>query len=232
MWVAAHKEQSLGYDIKGIVERASAQWSPYRGSPCEEARVSILVVMGMSTHTCTRPPPPSSASHCTHFRWHKFILPRGTRWLISHHVAAFSTWALKYERGEVCNVRAARAESCALWCGWEEGLAYNSGHATTSRQRYLSGFSRQTWSTDEKQSWPQRGAVHGLWKAPSLTTCTHTVYHLWSAHESMAQHVQAFAEHPHMRWIMRLHAYKYSQNAHDYNMGFRLRFILTLTFLS
>lgn len=55
MWVAArrpaHKEQSLSYDIKGIVEQASAQRPPYMGSLCEEVRVFIFVVMGMNTHT-------------------------------------------------------------------------------------------------------------------------------------------------------------------------------------
>lgn len=58
MWVAArrpaHKEQSLSYDIKGIVEQASAQRPPYMGSLCKEVRVFILVVMGMNTHTHTR----------------------------------------------------------------------------------------------------------------------------------------------------------------------------------
>lgn len=73
MWVAAHrpahKEQSLSYDIKGIVGQASAQRPPYMGSLCKEVRVFILVVMGMDTHThtSTQPPPPSSASPCSDF---------------------------------------------------------------------------------------------------------------------------------------------------------------------
>lgn len=48
-----HKEQSLSYDIKGIVEQATAQWSPYMGSLCKEVHVFILVVMGMNTQRST-----------------------------------------------------------------------------------------------------------------------------------------------------------------------------------
>lgn len=54
-----HKDQSLSYDIKDIVEQASAQWQqpppplPLFGSLCKEVHVFILVVMGMNTHTDT-----------------------------------------------------------------------------------------------------------------------------------------------------------------------------------
>lgn len=55
MWVAArspvNKEQSLSYDIKGIVEMDSAQHPPYADSLCKEVRVFALVVMEMDTHT-------------------------------------------------------------------------------------------------------------------------------------------------------------------------------------
>lgn len=64
----AHKEQSLSYDIKGIVEQASAQRPPYMGSLCKEVRVFILVVMGMNTHMDMQLPLPSSVSPCTDFR--------------------------------------------------------------------------------------------------------------------------------------------------------------------
>lgn len=46
-----HKEQSLSYDIKGIVERGLAQQLPYMGSLCKEARVFLPVVMATDTHT-------------------------------------------------------------------------------------------------------------------------------------------------------------------------------------
>lgn len=205
MWVAArrpaHKEQSLSYDIKGIVQQASAQRPPYMGSLCKEVHVFILVVMGMNTHTYThtsaQPPPPPSASPCTDFSWHKFILLCGTCWLVSHHVAAFSTWTLKYEPG---NSVFLRYKGGAGWnmlrqgmaWGWEEGLMYNSGCATTNCQRYPSGLSRESHRTDEKQSWLQRRVKHDLGKSPAVTTHPHSVYHLWTVHGNMCKWCNMF----------------------------------------
>lgn len=71
-----HKDQSLSYDIKDIVEQASAQWQqppfppPLFGSLCKEVHVFIFVVMGMNTHrhthTSTELLPPSSVFNVGH----------------------------------------------------------------------------------------------------------------------------------------------------------------------
>lgn len=124
------------------------------------------------THTSTQPPPPWSASPCTDFSWHKFSLLCRTCRFVSHHVAAFITWMLKYEPGNSVFVIQGDA-----W-GWEEGLVCNSGCATNNCQRYSSGLSGESQMRSE-QGWLQRRIQHDLGKSPAVTSHRHLLYIIW-----------------------------------------------------
>lgn len=100
-----HKDQSLSYDIKDIVEQASAQWQqppplPLFGSLCKEVHVFIFVVMGMNTHRHAR----TRAQSC-------LLLHRSLTWDV---LACLPTRTEQLSAPELENMDQGRLRFCSL----------------------------------------------------------------------------------------------------------------------
>lgn len=147
-----HKEQSLSYDIKGIVEQASAQCPPLTWAHCARKRMFSSLLSWGWTHTRAhnrlpphQPPLVLILAEIHSLARDKFAhLPQCSCF---QHLNFKIRTCLHF-----CDIRLVRGENYALWRyapGWEEGLIYNSGCVTTNCQRYSSGFSRESRRTDE-----------------------------------------------------------------------------------
>lgn len=141
-----HKDQSLSYDIKDIVEQASAQWrqpppsarssQPPHLAPCaRKSHVFILVVMGMNTDTHT----------VTHRVASSYIrISRGTHWRPSHLVRNCFQHLNSWKYGPRKSVLPAvftvsRDEKVAA--KEKEGLPLNSVSPANHRHPFFSFFS-------------------------------------------------------------------------------------------